>query len=251
MNAPGREAGHRLQTDHSAIKETRMAVVKPSSLAATLDAVNEAFFFDRPPAKAERRAAARWIAARQGLPGAYAGMFAPTAKDFASGLRLFSGECIGTRAGTSHILGEEACRALLLLDVDDAAPRDALKRASEGILTRLDEHFAENRGAGTYCCGKCSASLWRHLVAGGLNSRRKRLADGLAALGKHRDGKGRWRVFPFHYTLLALTEIGTPAARQEMRYAAPACERLVKRKAGGDKYDRRRRTLTERVLESC
>ena len=98
-----------------------MGLVKTSSLAATLDAVNEATFFDRLPAKAQRREAARWIAARQGLRGSYAGMFAPTEKDFTGGIRLFTGERIATGAGVGHILGEEACRALWVLDVTTGA----------------------------------------------------------------------------------------------------------------------------------
>jgi len=228
-----------------------MALVKRTSLAATLDAVNEAVFFDALPGKAERREAARWIAGRQGLPGSYAGMFAPTAKDFAQGIRLFSGERIATRAGVGHILGEEACRALHVLDVNDAAVAGALDRAGAGILARLNEGHAENHGRGTYCCGKCSVSLWRHLAAGGLNRAERRLAHGLATLKTHRDGKGRWRVFPFHYTLLALTEIDLPAARREMRYAAPPCERLLKRRASGDQFDRRRRAVAERALARC
>lgn len=228
-----------------------MSLLKASSLAATVDAVNEAAFFDKLPAKAERREAARWIAGRQGLRGSYAGMFAPTAKDFAEGIRFFTGERIATGAGVGHILGEEACRALLVLDVKDAAVADALKRAGGGMIARLDEHYAQNKGRGTYCCGKCTVSLWRHLAAGGLNRSKRRLADGLAALKRFRDGKGRWRIFPFYYTLLALSETDLPAARSERRYAAGQCDRLLARKPSGDRYARRRRALAERVLASA
>jgi hypothetical protein len=227
-----------------------MGLVRTSSLAATVDAIGEAVFFGKLPAKAERREAARWIASRQGLRGSYGGMFAPTEKDFAEGVRMFTGERIATGAGVGHILGEEACRALLVLDAGDATAADALKRATDGMLALLERHYAEGRGSGTFCCGKCSVSLWRHLAAGGLNQRRRRLADGMARLNEHRDGKGRWRVFPFHYTVLALTEIG-PAARAELRYAAAMCERLAGRKGGGDKYACRRRSVAERALALC
>lgn len=228
-----------------------MALLHTSSLAATIDAVNEATFFGKMPPKPERREAARWIASRQGLPGSYAGMFAPTEKDRAAGLRLFTGERIDTDAGVGHILGEEACRALLVLDVDDPMVREALSRAGQGILGRMNKAYGVNHGGGTYCCGKCSVSLWRHLAAGGLDHRERRLTNGLASLKGRRDGQGRWRVFPFHYTLLALSEIDLPAARAEMQYAAPVCERLVNRKPSADKFARRRRTLAERVLEMC
>jgi len=48
--------------------------------------------------------------------------------------------------------------------------------------------------------------------------------EGLKALKKRRDGKGRWRNFPFYYTLLSLTEIDIPQPVDEMKYAAKACE---------------------------
>jgi hypothetical protein len=228
-----------------------MALLHTSSLSATVDAVNEAAFFEALPAKTERREAARWIASRRGMPGSYAGMFAPTDKDLADGLKLFTGERIDTDAGVKHILGEEACRALLVLGVDEKPIREAVSQAGEGLLRRMSNAYAENQGRGTYCCGKCSVSLWRHLAAGGLNHQERRLAHGLAALKMHRDGDGRWKVFPFHYTLLALTEIDLPAARAELKYAAGICERALKRKAAGDKFSQRRRALAERVLGKC
>ena len=226
-----------------------MTLLKLSSLAATIDAVNEALFTGKQLSKADRLAAAKWIADRQGQPGSYAGMFAPTKRDFDGGIRLFAGERIRTRAATAHILGEEACRALILLGAHNKTIGAALKQATAGMLERLDAHWDSEPGV--YCCGSCSASLWRHLAAGGLDKCASRLAAGMKALRGYRDGKGRWRRFPFHYTLLALTEIDLPAARREMRYAAGGCERILKRKSSRDKYDRRRRTVAERVLEKC
>jgi len=226
-----------------------MALLKRNSLATTIDAINEAFLFDKPIAKADRRAAAEWIAGRQGQPGSYARLPAPTPRDFSDGLRLFTGRRITTRAATGHILGEEACRALILLDVHTKTVDAALRKSTAGMLARLNEHWDERPGR--YCCGACTAALWRHLAAGGLDKCPSRLAAGMKVLEAHRDGQGRWRCFPFHYTLLALTEIDTPAARREMRYAAAGCQRILKRKATRDKYDRRRRTVAERVLEIC
>jgi len=45
-----------------------MSLIHPTSLAQTLDAVNEAFFFGKQLAKAEKEEAANWLAGRQGLP---------------------------------------------------------------------------------------------------------------------------------------------------------------------------------------
>ena len=78
-----------------------MGLLHTRSLSGTLDAVNEALFFGKRIPKDESRRVAGWIAARQGLPGSYAGMFAPTSQDYAHGIRLFTGERISTRAATA------------------------------------------------------------------------------------------------------------------------------------------------------
>ncbi|MBM4040605.1 MAG: hypothetical protein FJ290_19030 [Planctomycetes bacterium] len=232
-----------------------MELVRPESLSATLDAVNEALFFERPPSKADRDGAARWIAGRQGLPRSYAGMFAPTETDRRQGIRLFTGEAVRTCAATAHILGEEACRTLILLDVKLAAIRDALARATEGMLERLRdaERRELNMGRpwlGQYCCGKCTAALWRHLAAGGLEDHERHLAAGVEVLRLHRDGSGKWRRYPFWYTLLALSEMGPSLAIDEMRYAAPLLERSLRRSADG-RFAQRRQALAERVMGKC
>jgi hypothetical protein len=106
---------------------------------------------------------------------------------------------------------------------------------------------------GRYCCGKCSVSLWRHLAAGGMSQpmRREWLAAGMAGLKAGRTGDGRWRSLPFWYALSAVEAIDSPAALAELRYAAPALQRLLKRPAGEDAYARRRRAVAERCLARC
>lgn len=60
----------------------------PNSLFRTDDAVNEAFFFGRSVSARQRDEAARSIALRQGLPGCYADMFAPTPAELKDGIVL-------------------------------------------------------------------------------------------------------------------------------------------------------------------
>jgi hypothetical protein len=91
-------------------------------------------------------------------------------------------------------------------------------------------------------------SVWRHLSVGGLTKSQERLAGGLQYLREHRDGKGRWRRFPYYYTLLALSGISGPRADREIKYVAAGLERLLKRRGSGDRYDLRRRTVAERIL---
>jgi hypothetical protein len=222
------------------------------SLGGTLDSLNEAWFFNRPLPRAQGVAAARRISDRQGLDGSYAGTFAPLSADFLDGIRVFTGERVRSRAAVAHILGEEACRALILLDAPLGRVRTALSRASDGLLQRL--HAGENHPSsrsGMYCCGICSVSLWRHLAAGGLHGSQWRLEAGLKTLKAHRLGDGRWRRFPYWYTLLVLNEIDLPPARGELRYAAPVCERFLKRPNQSSTYAVRHRVLAERTLEKC
>ena len=229
-----------------------MKIVNAGSLAATLDAVNDALFHGRTLSRSEKAEVAEWIAGRQGLPGSYAGMFAATERDAKEGVTVFTGEKVRSGAATRHILGEEACRALILLDVPLAGVRDALKRASAGMTVRLRQACGRPSVIpGTYCCGICTCSLWRHLAVGGLEKGERWLAAGMRALKAHRIDDGKWRRFPHYYTLLALSEIDLPSALEEMRYAAPACERGLKRCRSEDKFIRRRRLLLERVLAKC
>ena len=225
-------------------------LVHKDSLSKTVDAVNEAFFFGKTIPAPERRAVARWIASRQGLPGAYGGLFAGFASERTAGIRVFTGERI-TSASARHILGEESCRALLLLDARDPAAAQALTSATTWMSERVEQAAGESgrNSLGTFCCGKCTVGLWRNILAGGLDRQERRLAMGLERLRTMRDGSGEWRAFPFWYTVLALTEMNRPGARAELRYAAACIEAEAQRSPGSTPYARRRHELARRALE--
>jgi hypothetical protein len=228
-----------------------MKIVYANSLAKTLDNLNEAFFFNTALSKSEREETVKWLVSRRGKNGSYASMFAPTAEDFSKGAKLFTGEIIRSNAATGHILGEEACRALILLGIKTPEVKDALKRATNGMLKRLYYDVTTPKLRGMYCCGICSVSLWRHLAVGGLDHSEKRLVLGIKALKRYRKGNGEWRRFPFYYTLLALNEIEMKSALEEMRYAAPLLEKYIKRASGTNKISQRRYALVERILAKC
>ena len=228
-----------------------MKIVHGNSLGATLDALNEVFFMGSQLSKAARVEAAEWIAGRQGVKGAYRGMFAPTPLDYRRGIRVFTGERVTSGAAIGHILGEEASRALIMLDGGSKIGQEALRRSNRGMIRALASCETPVRVRGFYCCGICTASLWRHLVVGGLNKSQSRLRAGLKVLRKYRDGTGEWRRFPFYYTLLALSEIEDQLALDELRYAAPRCERLINRYRARNKLAVRRRLLLQRVLAKC
>ena len=227
-----------------------MNLVYENSLNDTLDALNQAFFYGQPLLYEQREQVAAWIAGRVGRPGTYAGLPAPTPHDFDEGARMFTGERVHSRAATAHILGEEACRALSLLGSRRPEVEAAWQRASLGMRARLDEAAQESDYDGGYCCGNCTAALLRNLAAGGLGSADRYLEHALSFLRANR-AEGRWRRFPFFYTLLALADIDWKAARDELRYAAPAMEKSLGRLRQGAEHAPRRRALLERALAMC
>lgn len=223
-------------------------LVHPDSLSETVDAVNEALAAGVDISAGERRRAARWIASRQGQPGAYADTFAGLERERQRGIRLFTGERVSS-ASARHILGEEACRVVRQLNVRDKVVQQALGRATEGLLQCLSRAAAGPRGAnpGVFCCGKCTVGLWRHLAVGGLDRQEERLKKGIQSLQPRRDAEGGWRTFPFWYTVLLLSETDLPGAKAELRYAAPALERAAARTAAA-RYAARRQAIATRAL---
>ena len=222
-----------------------MGLTDSLSLSRTSDNVNDAFFSGGVIPDADRREAALWIAGRQGLPGAYARMFAPTEQDYREGAKVYTGEKVNSGGATGHVLGEEACRALALLGTDDPVVAQAFDSARAGIMERLGPDFDQH---GKYCCGTCTSSFWRHISAQGFGKHEAWVTAGLATLKRSRLEGGKWRVFPFYYTVLALQGFDSPAVLEELRYAAPALEHSLKRRDSGDVYARRRGALAERVL---
>ena len=111
-------------------------LINRTSLARTVDGINAAEFEGRALAATERAQAAAWTAARQGRPGAYGGTFAGFPSERSKGIVLFTGERVAS-ASASHILGEEASRALRLLRVRSGDVTRALEAADEGLMQCL------------------------------------------------------------------------------------------------------------------
>jgi len=226
-------------------------LINKTSLSRTVDAINAAHVDGHTLSAADRGDVARWIAARQGLPGAYGGTFAGFPSERSKGIVLFTGERIAF-ASARHILGEEASRALRSLGVRDRGVTRALDAADEGLMQCLARAAEDPRkqNPGLYCCGKCSVGLWRNLLGGGLDRREERLERGAMHLRSVRDGEEGWRTFPFWYTVLALSEMDSNGAKAELKYAAPALERAAARATSSSVYTQRRQALATRVLKT-
>jgi hypothetical protein len=74
-------------------------VINRTSLSQPVDALNAAQFEGRALTTTERSEAARWIAARQGLPGAYGGTFPGFPSERAKGIVVFTGDPRNTNPG--------------------------------------------------------------------------------------------------------------------------------------------------------
>lgn len=233
-----------------------MALIQTDSLSETLSAVNDAFLHGRALSRYERTRTARWIAARQGLPGAYAGSFALLPDEVSRGIRLLTGERARS-AAARHIAGQEACRALRMLAVDEPHIVDALSTAGENLEARVgpiaprtgSSHWFDGYRGGVFCCGRCSVALWRHIAAGGFDDREPRLAVGLSCLQDARKDDHTWSRFPFWYTVSALIEMPSDLPREHLRHAAPRLERLARRGNVADAYAARRGAIARRALE--
>ncbi len=223
-----------------------MKVLNTRSLGETVDRVNEAFFFGKKLPITEQKTVAQWIAARKGGPGAYWGLFAPTKRDLDRGIKVFTGERYN-HAAARHILGEESCRALLLLNVDEPEVQETLDVARTEILHRINLYAGKS---GIFCCGSCTVSVWRHVLGAGDREPNPWVMRGIRALRAHRKDDGTWRRFPFHYTLLALGEMNSASARAEIRHASEVCERYISGPERRSKTSQRRRAVAERALQS-
>jgi hypothetical protein len=228
---------------------TGRITIDHESLSNTIDAVAALGWAGASLPATERLDVARWIAARQGQPGAYADTFAGFASELERGVVVFTGERI-TSASARHILGEETSRALRELDVTDAAVRRALDRANAGLMSCLERaaRNPRNTNPGRFCCGKCTVGLWRNLQAGNLDRREERLSQGIGALRDRRSGERAWSAYPFWYTVLALTGVDLPEARRELEYAAPRLESVVRKRPPSTLYAQRRQDLARRAL---
>jgi hypothetical protein len=223
-------------------------VLKPfATLHETVNAINDAYFFGHKLAPAEKLSLAKWISARHWVPGGYANTFAGFDVERTHGIKLFTGEHIAS-ASARHILGEEACRVLRLLKVKDKAVDEALAQADAGLMECMTRSENVGHSVGVFCCGKCTVGMWRNVLSGGLDRREERLEKGVKHLKSLRKGVGEWNKTPFWYAALALTEIATPEARGELKYAANKLESTAKRSAGDSPFVRQRHEVATHAL---
>jgi hypothetical protein len=144
-----------------------------------------------------------------------------------------TGEKLPPAASNRHILGQEALRCLALWDyLDNDSARNGV-RALNFILDidqkRTGESMIPARISGKFCCTKCTLALLRTVSVIKSENWENTLESGIQNITSTRDGKGRWRRFPYYYTLLTLTDCATPSAYDEMKYTSFHARKLINR----------------------
>ena len=213
----------------------------PPNLRLTLDAIDQAQFYQHPLTLAEREAFAMQILSLQIQSGTKAGMFSHGAAAGEGVPRLFSGERLHTQLAAHHTLLIDSARALILLGVHSGAVSRALELAHRKMETRCY--------AGFCAVGECrhlTVAFMRYLIASQSPEHEPRLGSFFTKLAAQRDGQGRWGNFPFFYTLLMLSESDHPLAIQEWQYAAPLCAALLARPWRDDPISQRRKSILSR-----
>lgn len=151
-----------------------------------------------------------------------------------------------TNASLRMVHSREAARALFVLgDVVGAPAPQAIELCDSVRHTAND--LKEQR-LPLFCCGPCTASVWRLAGVCASAVEDEALDHLLSALPQYRDGKGAWHRFPFFFTLLALSELDHPRVLRELEYTRPECEKKLNRlKPNGD-IALRRIAVLERIL---
>lgn len=219
-------------------------LIDEASLSRTIEAISARLAGGDLLSAAEREDVVAWLLGRRTRAERGGEMFAPVPGEFEAGVRLITGERLRTRVAARNVLTLESTRLLSVLAGKRADVGNALARTS---LAMRHACFAVS-----HCvigeCAHSSIAYLRAAAADRTGDHRKWIEDHLDVIRDHRDGNGRWKRFPFHYTLLGLLEVGTPSANAELEYTRPACQRVIGRASNSD-YATRRRRIVERVLE--
>jgi hypothetical protein len=178
---------------------------------------------------AERDELAAWILAHQNRQRGFS--FYPMVAERERGIRLLSGERLQTTLAADNAVEMETLRLLAL--IQPHAPQvQRLFQAAERRLSGVCYGRVCSKGE----CAHASLSVLRYHTARGAERSAGMIRRGLEALRGDRTGTGKWRSFPFYYTLLWLAELPDgldEGARVELSYARGRCERLLSRMEAG------------------
>jgi hypothetical protein len=199
-----------------------MCLIHPISLTATIDACSEEFFYHKTIPAPLRKDLAAMLTSRQILSGSNSGFFIPFAAEPKDQIRMFTGETLHTELASRHLPLIEATRLLTLLALESEASHNSIQLADQRMSSMCYSRFCS-----TGECRALTIAYMRYMIVQEISEANERLSQFLEHLKAQRDGKGRWRGFPYHYTLLMLSEISEPLAISELEYTRPILEKLA------------------------
>ncbi len=221
-----------------------MNILNENSLALTLHNLNDKILLEEKISEQEKVLIARWISSLQGKPGSYRGMFAIPPADKQNETRVFTGEVLNSNASLRHILGEEALHALLWLDIKE----DFVQKAIHNALLPFAEFtgFYGKNPASMFCCGKCTDAVLRVMKLIPEPEAKLYIKSSLKAIKSLRDDHGKWKRFPFYYTLYTLMDM--QGAEEELTYALPVLKRSLNTLRPTDDQKQRKQIIGEKIL---
>jgi hypothetical protein len=220
-----------------------MIIVRPTSLADTLDATEESYFYQKPLPTNVREEVASLIISRQVHTGENVGFFIPFAAETETKAKLFSGEQLNTTFAQTHVHLIEATRILKSLALKSQVVTQSILLADR----RMDRMCYSKFCAKGECRALTIACL-RYLLLDDTGNSASVIHCHLTNLTNYRDRKGKWGNFPFYYTLLMLSEVDDPLAKQELQHAAPNCEKLQAKNWPADPVSKRRQDIIANAL---
>ncbi|MFZ2098035.1 MAG: hypothetical protein WAV05_15490 [Anaerolineales bacterium] len=220
-----------------------MINIYPTNLSATLDATAETFFYQKSIPAQQREDTASLIISRQNRSGANSGFFIPFAAETETQPRLFTGEPLHTDFAYRHIQLIECARILILLGLDTPPICNSISCAEQRMAASCYSKFC-SKGE----CKVLTLAYMRYVNISALQDSEPHLAYFLSRLADFRDGKGKWSNFPYYYTLLILSELDDPLANEELKYAAPTCEKLLNHIEPSDHFSKRRHLILTNIL---
>jgi hypothetical protein len=218
-------------------------MIYPTSLTATIESASESFLYQQPMNRVQSEEIISLLVGRQVPSGKNAAFFLPFASEIETQPRLFTGEPLRTDFAYRHIQLIEAARLLVLLSIENGAVQHSISRAEQRMHASCYSKFCA-KGE----CKAISVAYMRYLACFVHIDTDLKLSHFLENLGSFRDGKGKWRGFPFFYTLLMLTELDNAVASQELEYAVPACKRWSHQVDAPDHFSKRRQLIINNVL---
>ena len=219
-----------------------MNIFDDGSLYKTVTNAARELFFGGSFSDAEKAKLANWILDHQNRCKGF--MFYPSEQDREGGIQFFSGEKPRAKFLVDNLVELETLRVLALIQPGELKVRSIFQEANRRIYPLC---FANGCIVGE--CAHASIAFRRYLLVQDQIASGEKNRQTLQAMKLRRSDEGKWRGFPFYFTLLWLTELPGSMGGDELDYAREYCERLSRRMKDEEPLDEVRRKILQRALE--